>query len=148
LCDNRAYQGPKHTSSVGGILYFGDNHYIKVKANVGPRTNNFDELMTIKALVKLALDQGISQIYIFSNSQLDIKWLNNEHHIQSLARQALSRQLKENFKVLTFTKFSHVYIELNTLAYALLKEGLQMIVGQVHMMECFKGTLSESRMTI
>jgi hypothetical protein len=36
-----ACQALEHISSIGGILYFGDNHHIKFNANLCPGTNNF-----------------------------------------------------------------------------------------------------------
>jgi hypothetical protein len=70
-----ASQGSPPKGGVGGILYLSSNHCISFKAGIGQESNNYYELMALKLILQLAQEHGVSQIQIFGDSLLVIKWL-------------------------------------------------------------------------
>ena len=63
-------QGPWEFGSVGGILYYLDNHFVKFKAGLGSSTNNWMELMTLRCLLKLENMKRFDQLYVYGDCLL------------------------------------------------------------------------------
>jgi ribonuclease HI len=62
----------------GGILYFSHNHFLSFKAGTGRSTNNHNKLTTLKLVLILAIEKGITQIQVLGDSLLVIKWMKGE----------------------------------------------------------------------
>jgi ribonuclease HI len=60
---------------VGGILHISPTHNISFKVGLGIDTNKLCELMSLKLVLTLAQEQGISQIQIHGDSLLVIQWM-------------------------------------------------------------------------
>ena len=70
-----ASQGNSSKGGSGGILYLSSDHSIPFKAGMGQDTNNFYEMMALKLVLKLAQEFGVTQLQIFGESMLVIKWM-------------------------------------------------------------------------
>jgi len=53
-------------------------HYIKFKVGLGDGSNNYDECMALKLLMKYALERDLKKIQIFSYSTMTIDQINNK----------------------------------------------------------------------
>jgi ribonuclease HI len=105
---------------VRGILYLGSNHYILFKVGIGKETNNFYELTTLKLMLQLAQEYGVSQLQIYGNSLLVIQWLRKEATIINFTLQPLYDDTQ--IKLTTFSHISlyHIYRDKNKVTYVLL----------------------------
>ena len=52
-------QGPKKICGIMGILHTYEHHYITLKENNGKGTNNKDEQLPLKTLLKLDFEEGV-----------------------------------------------------------------------------------------
>jgi ribonuclease HI len=59
----------------GGILYLKENHFYKIKMGLGPGSNNYVELMSLKLLLTFVGEKGITTIQIFGDSLNVINWV-------------------------------------------------------------------------
>jgi len=51
-----------------GILYLKENHFYKIKMELGPDSNNYVELMFLNLLLNFSGEKGITTIQIFGDS--------------------------------------------------------------------------------
>jgi len=104
---------------VRGILYLGSNHYILFKVGIGKETNNFYEPTTLKLMLQLAQEYGVSQLQIYGNSLLVIQWLRKEATIINFTLQPL---YDTQTKLTTFSHISlyHIYKGKNKVTYVFL----------------------------
>jgi ribonuclease HI len=100
-------------SSVECLLYFSHSHFIKFKAWIGLRSNNYAELQALRLLLKCAKDQNIKNMQVFNNSSLVINWIKESgylHNIHLKSMGDLFLEVAVSFEHITFT---HVYRNLN-----------------------------------
>jgi ribonuclease HI len=113
----------------GVILHLSDSHHFKIKMGLGPRTNNFVELMALKLLLTFVGEKGISNLQIFGDSMVVINWIRKFQKCHNIKLLPL---LEEVFIILdTYTNFStrHVYRERNRETDKLSKEGTHLAHG-------------------
>lgn len=91
---------------------------------MGRGTNNYEEMMTLRTLLKLAMDKGIQQPQVFSDSMSVIEWI-RENEINNVGLKPLADQIKEASQLFGQITYTHVFWELNTEADALSKKGQQ-----------------------
>jgi ribonuclease HI len=97
---------------------------------LGQGTNNHAELLTLKILLTFAKENDLRHIQIFGDSQIVVNWARknqNCHNIFLLPILEDTYQLLNSFDSMTI---SHVYRNMNTIADALSKDGLQLALGQ------------------
>jgi ribonuclease HI len=82
-------------------------------------------MVTLRTLLKLALDKVIQQLQVFSDSMLVIKWTRDENEIHNVGLQPLAVKIKEASQLFGQITYTHVFQELNTEADALSKKGQQ-----------------------
>jgi ribonuclease HI len=96
---------------------------------LGPRANNFAELMDLKLLLTFSREKTISNLQIFCDSMVVINWIKKSQKCHNIRLLPL---LEEFFIILdTYTNFSicHVYREINREADKLSKEGSHLTHG-------------------
>jgi ribonuclease HI len=113
----------------GAVLFLSNTHLFRLKMGLGPGTNNFAELMSLKLLLLFSLEKNVHSIQLFGDSLLVINWIRKSQRCHNII---LCPLLEEVFRILaSFDNYSfhHVYREHNQEADSLSKEGLQMVVG-------------------
>jgi hypothetical protein len=78
---------------------------------LGPRSNNFVELMSLKLLLLFAVENNVSSLQIFGDSMLVISWIRKSQRCHNII---LAPLLEEVFIILvSFDEYSirHVYRE-------------------------------------
>lgn len=100
----------------GAVLHLSDAPSFKLKMGLGPGTNNYAELMSLKLLLLFAGEKGVKTLQIFGDSMIVINWTRKTqkcHNIQLLSL------LDKVFRILD-TSYSaslqHVYRERNKVA--------------------------------
>ena len=63
------------------FCFFSADCYISFKAGLGHGTNNYAELLGLKLLLKLALENNITNLQVFGDSQLVINWVNGLYRL-------------------------------------------------------------------
>ena len=58
-------EGPKYFYSVGRILFFSDNYFIKLKVGLGPGSKNSAKLLTLGSLLKLEIEKEINHFHVY-----------------------------------------------------------------------------------
>ena len=99
------------------------------KRGLGPGSNNFAKLLTLKLLLLFAGEKGITTLHIFFDSLNVINWVRKTQVCHNIHLLAL---LEENFRCMdSFDSllFRHVYRKYNVEADKLSKEGLQLAPG-------------------
>eukprot|EP00253_Pinus_taeda_P023686 PITA_23686 len=82
------FDGSAQQQGCGGgfLLFKNDQHFYKVKLGLGPGTNNFAEIISLRHLLHFALGHNCMHIHIFGDSKIIIDWFNNiaECHTHTL----------------------------------------------------------------
>ena len=65
-------------------FFFSADCYISFKAGLGHGTNNYAELLGLKLLLKLALENNITNLQVFGDSQLVINWVNRLYRMHNM----------------------------------------------------------------
>ena len=68
-----ASQDNQRVCGGGGVLYKSDSHYFHFAAGLGSGSNNYAELMSLRLLMLLALEQGCLSLQIFGDSSRGTK---------------------------------------------------------------------------
>ena len=76
--------GEPRICGAGDLLFIADDHFFTFKAGLGSGTNNFAELLGLKLLLTLSLDNNIKKVQIFGDSQLVLNWAAGKFHIQNI----------------------------------------------------------------
>lgn len=67
----------------GGSLNITDVHLFVIKAGVGRGSNNFLKLKTLKLLLKLTVDQGISQQKVYGDFKMIINRMKGNYRARN-----------------------------------------------------------------
>jgi hypothetical protein len=59
---NRVSQNDAQNSGGGDVLHLSNTHSFNLKMGLGPRTNNYAYLMSLKLLLTFAREKGISSL--------------------------------------------------------------------------------------
>lgn len=73
--------GEPKICGAGGLFFISDDHFFTFKAGLGSGTNNFAELLGLKLLLTLSLDNNIRKVQIFGDSHLVINWATGKFRI-------------------------------------------------------------------
>jgi ribonuclease HI len=110
---------------------------------LGPSTNNYAELMSLKLLLLFAKEKNVNSLHIFGDSLNVINWVWKSqqcHNIHLLPILEEVQRLVASFDTLVV---HHVFRERNMVANQLSKEGVQMGHGQWLIIEDNRGTIYE-----
>ena len=88
---------------------------------MGFGTNNYAELLGLKLLFTLVLDNHISKLQIFGDSQLVINWATGKFRIQNIQLSQVLYEVIRFSDMFEFVDFKHIYRERNSLADELAK---------------------------
>ena len=126
--DGSAAREPK-TCGVGGLLFISYEHFFTFKAGLGIGTNNYVELLGLKLLLTLSLDNNFKKLLIFGDSQLVINWATSKYHIQNIQLAQILLEVNRLANMFESMRFVHIYCERNTLADVLAKDGSNVMKG-------------------
>jgi ribonuclease HI len=77
---NGSSQGDPPKGGEGVILYFSHNHFLSFKDGTGRPTNNHNKLTSLKLVLILYIEKGITQIQVLGDSLLVIRWIKRNLH--------------------------------------------------------------------
>ena len=113
----------------GAVLYLSETHYFTITMGLGPGSNNYAELMSLKLLLIFASERGIKRLSVCGDSLNVINWIKK---IQACRNIRIVNILStvQNI-ILSYDTFlcQHVYRENNKEADQASKEGLRMAFG-------------------
>jgi ribonuclease HI len=78
----------------GGCLYITDDHFFLLKAGLGRGTNNHAELLALKFLLKLAMNQVITKMQVDGDSEVILYWVKGSYGMGNLIAHTISEQVK------------------------------------------------------
>jgi len=91
------------------IIFLSPNHTISFKVSIGHATNKFNELLSLKLVFILALEKGVTQIQIWSDSLLVIQWMKTDSTLEEFYALAIILG-PQTCKQLSLTFPSHMSI--------------------------------------
>jgi ribonuclease HI len=77
----------------GGCLYLNPSHVVFFSLGMGLGSNNWAELSTLAALLRLAVEIRVEDLQVHGDSKLIIHWLNGTSNIQNLRLKAVMNQI-------------------------------------------------------
>ena len=107
----------------GGLIFITDEHFFIFKAGLGSGSNNFAELLGLKILLTLSLENNLKKLQIFHDSQLVINSVSGKYRIQNVQLAQILMEVNRLVDMFDSVVFMHIYREPNTLADVLAKDG-------------------------
>ena len=80
--------------------------------------------MALKLVMKLAQEFGVTQLQIFGDSMLVIKWMRKEVALGNFTSQPLYDEVLNLLASFSYTSLSHIYRDRNSVADRLSKVGV------------------------
>jgi hypothetical protein len=68
----------------GALLFLSENHSYKLKMGLGPGTNNYVELMSLKLLLLFSKEKEVDTLHIFGDSLNVINWARKLQHCSNI----------------------------------------------------------------
>ena len=135
--------GEPKLCGVGGLIYITDQHFFSYKAGLGSGSNNFAELLGLKLLLSLSLDNNLKKLQIFGDSQLVINWATGKYRIQNVKLAQILMEVHRLVDMFDSMSFVHIYCERNTYADILAKKSANVMFGSWQIseqreVECFE----------
>ena len=124
LFTDGASQLDKNNAGIGGLLKSGDETIFSFAQNVGDCTNNEAEYLALIAGINLCIENQISNISIFADSELVVKQINGDYKVKNERMSALHKKTHELLSKFNSWEIKHVLRELNVEADELSKQGL------------------------
>ena len=125
----------------GAILYLSNQHYYNIRMGLGPGTNNYVELQSLRLLLIFARDISCDSIQIFGDSQLVTNWFNNISQCHSHTLSALLHEVHHLRTLFDSITVTHIYRSRNKVADQLSKEATELIWGTWHITEHTEGQI-------
>ena len=123
FCDGASRSNPGDASIGVSVLLDGEEiHTISKK--IGIATNNEAEYLALIAGINLCIENQISNISIFADSELVVKQINGDYKVKNDRMSALHKKTHELLSKLNSWEIKHVLRELNVEADELSKQGL------------------------
>ena len=97
---------------------------------MGLGTNNFAKLSVIRLLLWLASKYHINYLHIFGDSQIVIRWVNEDNRIYAIQLIPLLDETLRLKILVNNVYIKHIYRERNIEADSLAKEGIDLDDGQ------------------
>ena len=121
--------GDPKICGVGGFLFISDENFFTFKVGLGIGTNNYAELLGLKLLLTLSLDNNFKKLQIFCDSQLVINWVSGKYRVQIVQLAQIFIEVNRLDDMFDSVDFLHIYHECNTLANILAKDGANVLSG-------------------
>ena len=101
-----------------------DKNLFSFSENIGVKTNNEAEYLALIAGINLCIENQISNISIFADSELVVKQINGDYKVKNERMSVLHKKTHELLSKLSSWEIKHVLRELNVEADELSKQGL------------------------
>ena len=111
-------------AGIGGLIKLEDEIIFSFSENIGVKTNNEAEYLALIAGINLCIENQISNISIFADSELVVKQINGDYKVKNERMSALHKKTHELLSKLNSWEIKHVLRELNVEADELSKQGL------------------------
>jgi len=82
--------------------------------------------MTLKLALKLAQELGVTQLQIFGDSMLVIKWMHKEIGLRCFSLQPLYDEVHNLLTSFSYMSLSHIYMDMKRVVDGLSKVGVGM----------------------
>jgi ribonuclease HI len=86
-------------------------------------------MMALKLVLKLAQEFGVTQLQIFGDSMLVIKWMHKEISLGNFTLRPLYDEVHNLLTSFSYTSLSHIYRDMNNVADGLSKAGVGLDQG-------------------
>jgi len=109
-----------------GIIVYDENlrEVTRFSEYVGFRTNNEAEYLALKKSLEIALELGVDEVELYSDSELLVKQINKEYHVRNEKLSRLYREIQDFMKFIK-VKMIHVNREENREADKLANEAIE-----------------------
>ena len=111
-------------AGIGGVIKLEDKNLFSFSENIGVKTNNEAEYLALIAGINLCIENQISNISIFADSELVVKQINGDYKVKNERMSALHKKTHELLSKFNSWEIKHVLRELNVEADELSKQGL------------------------
>ena len=111
-------------AGIGGVIKFDEEILFSFSENIGVKTNNEAEYIALITGIKLCIDNKISNISIFADSELVVNQIKGDYKVKNERMAALHKKTHDLLLKLNSWEIEHVLRDLNTEADELSKEGL------------------------
>ena len=111
-------------AGIGGVIKLKEKNIFSFSENVGVKTNNEAEYLALIKGINLCLENNISNVLIFADSELVVKQINGDYKVKNERMAALHKKTHDLLKMLSSWEISHVLRDKNTEADDLSKQGL------------------------
>lgn len=131
------FDGAENPQGCGGgaILYINDHHHYQIRMGLGPGSNNFAELQSLRLLLLFAREKHCNSIQIFGDSLLVINWFNNLALCHTHTLTALLREVHHLKLLFDSISVAHIYRSRNQVVDKLSKEASELIWDTWHITE-------------
>ena len=113
------------------MLYLSANQKIQAKYVLGHCSNNKAELAALNMILKVAINNNISQLQVFEDSKMVVDLVNRKIQINAPHLQQLLSAIRRLLEFFTGFRISHIYKELNMEADGLSKQALLLDPGNL-----------------
>ena len=111
-------------AGIGGVIKIKDKTIFSFSENVGIKTNNEAEYLALIKGVNLCLENNISNISIFADSELVVRQINGDYKVKNERMAALHKKTHELLSKFNSWEINHVLRDKNNEADDLSKQGL------------------------
>jgi len=111
-------------AGIGGVIKLKNQTIFSFSENVGVKTNNEAEYLALIKGVDLCLENNISKISIFADSELIVRQINGDYKVKNERMAALHKKTHELLSKFNSWDINHVLRDKNTEADDLSKQGL------------------------
>ena len=111
-------------AGIGGVIKLKDKNIFSFSENVGVKTNNEAEYLALMKGINLCLENNISNISIFADSELVVRQINGDYKVKNERMAVLHKKTHELLSKLNSWDINHVLRDKNTEADDLSKQGL------------------------
>jgi ribonuclease HI len=94
-----------------------------MKMGMGPGTNNFSEMMSLKLLLLFSKENNVTSIHIFGDSQTVVNWAKRYHHFHNILLLSILEEVYGLVDSFDFFFIQHVYRVRNMVVDQLSKVG-------------------------
>ena len=111
-------------AGIGGVIKIKDKTIFSFSENVGIKTNNEAEYLALIKGINLCLENNISNISIFADSELVVRQINGDYKVKNERMAALHKRTHELLSKFNSWEINHVLRDKNNEADDLSKQGL------------------------